>query len=129
MFLVGFVSWWYGAGWRGQLERFSEHLGLVADRWSIGALAGTLFAPFRQLDTGRSSGPLSARFRLAIDKAIGRMIGAMVRTAMIVAGLLVFVLNLVVGLVWLAIWPVLPVFPVLGLVLTLTGWLPWGSYV
>lgn len=129
MLLVGLISWWYGSGWRDQLGLFGERLARVADQWSIGGLAGSLFAPFRQLDTGQVNGPLSVKFRAAIDKLIGRIIGASIRLVMIVIGIMAFLLSLLLGLIWLLIWPLLPVFPVVGFVLMVSGWLPWSLNV
>ncbi|HET8690149.1 MAG TPA: hypothetical protein VFL81_01820 [Candidatus Saccharimonadales bacterium] len=127
MLLVGFISWWYGLGWRDQLSLFGQRLARVADQWSIGSLSGSLFAPFRQLDTGRIKGPLGIQLRAMLDKLISRFIGAMVRSVVIVIGLLAFVLTILVGLLWLVIWPFLPVFPIIGFMLMAHGWLPWSS--
>lgn len=129
MLLVGFISWWYGRGWRDQLSLFGQRLTQVADQWSIGSLSGSLFAPFRQLDTGRIKGSLDIQLRAIVDKLISRLIGAMVRSVVIIVGLLAFVLAVLIGLLWLIIWPFLPVMPLVGLWLMSQGWLPGSLYV
>jgi hypothetical protein len=129
MLLVGFISWWYGLGWRDQLSLFGERLAVVADQWSIGSLAGSLFSPFRQLDTGRVNGPLGLQLRAWLDKLISRFIGALVRLVMITVGLLIFIICAVAGIIWLIIWPFLPVLPVVGFILMSSGWLAWSPYV
>ncbi|HET7630290.1 MAG TPA: hypothetical protein VFK03_02855 [Candidatus Saccharimonadales bacterium] len=129
MLLVGFISWWYGLGWRDQLGLFGERLASLADQWSIGSLTGSLFAPFRQLDTGQINGPLGVQLRAWLDKLISRFIGAMVRSVVIVVGLLIFLVAALLGLVWLVIWPFLPLFPLAGLILMTQGWLPWSFSV
>lgn len=101
----------------------------MADRYSIEQLAGSLFAPFRQLDTGPVGGALTVRLRAWVDRLVSRFIGAGIRLVMIVIGLIVFVVSSLFGLVWLAIWPLLPLLPVIGFGLTWSGWLPGSPYV
>lgn len=129
MLLVGFISWWYGRGWRDQLSLFGQRLAKVADQWSIGSLSSSLFAPFRQLDTGRIKGPLDVQLRAMVDKLIARLIGAMVRSVVIIVGLITFILAVLVGLLWLLVWPFLPAMPLIGFILMSQGWLPWSGYV
>ncbi|HET6622598.1 MAG TPA: hypothetical protein VFG56_01555 [Candidatus Saccharimonadales bacterium] len=129
MLLVGFFSWWYGLGWRDQLNLFGERLARTADQWSIGSLSSSLFSPFRQLDTVKVGGPLGVRLRAWLDRLISRFIGVMVRSIMILVGLAVFVGTAFAGLTWLVIWPILPWVPVIGVILTASGWLVWSPYV
>lgn len=126
MQVLALVSWWYGLGWLDQASLVRQRFARATDRYSLSLLLRTLFSPFKQLDAyGGGSGPLDARLRAWLDRLISRLIGAMIRSFMIIVGVIVLVFELIVAVVRLAIWPVIPVLPILGLVLALTGWFPW----
>lgn len=130
MQFVALISWWYSAGWRDQASLVGERLARVADRYSIELLAGSLFAPFRQIDAGGTArGSLEVKLRAWLDRQISRFIGALIRSVMIVAGIIAFLLSITFGVIWLVIWPFIPVLPVIGLVLASAEWMPWSSYV
>ncbi len=124
MFLVGIISWWYGQGWQGQWKRVRDRLTRTADFFSIGQLASTLFAPFRQISANGGGGTFSAVIRGIFDKLISRVIGAIVRTCTILFGLVVLLVELVYELVILIFWLLLPAFPVIGLIIMAVGWVP-----
>jgi len=126
MLVVSLLSWWYGAGWRDQINLVSNRLLGAADRYSIFLLLRSLFAPFRQISAGSvTSGPLDARFRAWMDKLISRCIGAMIRTVLIITGAIMLVLEVIVGIFRLIVWPFLPLAPIAGFVLMMMGWMPW----
>ena len=125
MFIVGILSWWYGAGWRQRLVLLQERLATTVDYFSIDLLAGTLFAPFRQISAGQVNGPLGIKMRAFLDRLISRFIGAMIRSFMIIIGVAAILLHSVIGGVTLVIWAVVPFLPIVGLGLFVVGWLPW----
>lgn len=125
MFIVGILSWWYGAGWRQRFVMLRERLATTIDYFSIDLLAGTLFSPFRQISAGRVNGPLGVKMRAFLDRLISRCIGAMVRSAVIVIGIMAILMHGIIGCVTLIVWALLPSLPVVGLGLYLIGWLPW----
>jgi hypothetical protein len=125
MLVVSLLSWWYGAGWRDQIHLVSERLATAADRYSISLLLRSLFAPFRQISAGSVSGSLDARFRAGLDKLISRFIGAMVRTTIIIIGSVALLLGVIFGAIRLIVWPVLPLLPFIGLIMAMSGWMPW----
>jgi hypothetical protein len=125
MFIVGILSWWYGAGWQHRFAMLRERLATTVDYFSIDLLAGTLFSPFRQISAGQVNGPLGVKFRAFLDRLISRGIGAMIRSTMIVIGTAAILLHSITGCVTLVIWAVLPLLPVIGLYLFTIGWLPW----
>lgn len=126
MFPASLFSWWYSTGWRDQAKLFRERLSRVSDRFSISLLLGSFFSPFRQISAEGSYGRgLDAKFRAWLDKLISRFIGAMVRSALILTGVVLLFLELMIGAVRLVAWPLLPVFPVLGIVFMASGWVPW----
>jgi hypothetical protein len=125
MLLVGFLSWWYGAGWRGQISRIGGSLGRTADFFSIGLLAKTLFAPFRQISADATGDDISSRFRAWGDRLVSRAIGGFVRFFMIIFGLIALLLVLLLSLIRLILWPILLFLPIVGLILMLSLGTPW----
>ena len=125
MFIVGILSWWYGAGWQQRFAMLRERLATTNDYFSIDLLATTLFAPFRQISAGQVNGPLGVKFRAFLDKLISRCIGAMVRSTMIIIGVAAILLHSVIGCVTLVMWALVPALPFVGVWLYTIGWLPW----
>ncbi|EDK72398.1 hypothetical protein TM7_0483 [candidate division TM7 genomosp. GTL1] len=123
--LMGFILWWYGAGWRQQIDAMQSRLLRVVDMFSIDLLLKTLFMPFRQISAGQVDGSLNVKLHAMIDKLVSRIIGAIVRLITIIAGILVLAGYLVVGIVLLLIWPMVPLMPIIGIILAGSGWLPW----
>lgn len=124
MFLVGILSWWYGEGWSSRIQTIRERLAISADYFSIGILASTLFAPFRQISAGQVSGPIGVQMRAFFDRLISRAIGSIVRTFMIFFGLIVMFFQSVFGAILIFIWPIIPILPAIGLIMTVIGWVP-----
>ncbi len=126
MLALSLVTWWYSAGWRDQAALCSSRLSRVSDQFSITLLLKSLFAPFRQISADTPSrGGLDAKFRAWLDRLISRGIGAMIRSVLIVTGVLFLACEVVIASVRLVSWPLLPVLPVIGLILGLSGWVPW----
>lgn len=127
MFLFGILSWWYGDGWLARIKMMKDRLAASADFFSIGLLIKTIFAPFRQISAGRVSGPVGVQLRALFDKLVSRFIGALIRLFMIVIGSFVLFFQALFGIIFIAVWPIVPLFVVIGLILTVTGWVPqWG---
>lgn len=96
------------------------------DYFSIDLLLRTFFSPFRQISAGKVDGSLNMQMRAFADRLISRAIGAMIRSVMIIVGLLAIVLYAVIGIVTLVLWAVVPLLPIAGIVLAVTGWIPWN---
>jgi hypothetical protein len=122
MLLATFFAWWYGVGWMTLVQKVSGRITGVLSFFSVGQLATSLFAPFRQISAGRVQGPLGVILRAWVDRLFSRGIGAVVRTLLIVTGLLCAAFYAVLGLIMIIFWPVLPALPLLGLVLMVTGY-------
>lgn len=127
MFLTGIFSWWYRDGLKMRIGLLKTQLESSADFFSIGILASTLFAPFRQISAGQVSGPFEVRFRAFIDRLISRFIGALIRGFMIVFGLIAICIQFVGNVIIIALWLAAPAFPVIGLILMVIGWMPWKT--
>lgn len=121
MLSVGLISWWYGAGWKGQWSRVVGRWSKTLKFFSIGQLLATLFAPYRQISADGGSGNV---FQVMFDKLLSRFIGAFIRSVTIIFGLLVITVQIIVETVITMFWLFLPILPIAGLVLFATGWVP-----
>lgn len=126
MFIVGLFTWWYGQGWKKVTTILIEKAVTSEDYFSIDLLLKTLFSPFRQIsaDTG-SGGTLGDKARAAFDKLFSRVIGAIVRLILILIGTVWLCITFTVDIAILLLWPILPFLPILGCMLSLSGWIPW----
>lgn len=128
MFIAGLLSWWYGPGWKKVVHILIEKLVTAEDYFSIDLLLRTLFSPFRQISAdSMRGGTLGDKIRAAFDKLFSRFIGAVVRLILILAGTFWLAVNITVDIGILLVWPVLPFVPVIGLILSFTGWIPWKT--
>lgn len=119
MQLWALFGWWYGSGWAGEWKRQTERLSRVNDYFSFGNLFRTLFQPFRQIDAGPRKGGLEVQFRAWLDRTMSRFIGAVARTVLIFVGGAWWIVSLLIAVFWMSIWPLLPLAPIIGLILTL----------
>lgn len=126
MFIVGMLSWWYGAGWRQRTVMIRERIAATADFFSIDLLLRTFFSPFRQISAGGVDGPIGVKVRAFFDRLISRVIGSIVRSIIIVIGVVVITFHGLVGFLVIVSWAFVPLLPVIGLGLYTTGWtLSW----
>lgn len=124
MFIVGLLSWWYGAGWRQRFEIVKQRLASTIDYFSIDLLLKTFFSPFRQISAGRVAGPIGVKWRAFVDRLISRCIGAIVRLIIIIVGMIVIFFFGVLGIMSLIFWAVIPFLPIVGLGAMFIGWTP-----
>lgn len=128
MHLLALVSWWYGLGWLDQVALVRGRFVRATDRYSLALLFRTLFSPFKQLDANNGGKKaLDAQFRAWVDRLVSRCIGAMIRSFMILVGSVVLVFEAVFAVFRLVMWPILPIAPLIGLIVTATGWIPWQA--
>jgi hypothetical protein len=125
MFIVGMLSWWYGAGWRQRVHVAQNSIEGVYDYFSIDLLLRTLFSPFRQISAGSVRGPIGVQMRAWFDQLISRTIGSIVRSLMIIIGSITLFLTSIIQGVMIAAWALIPVVPFVGIILGLVGWMPW----
>ena len=125
MFIVGILSWWYGAGWKQRFLYASNHISQTYDYFSVDLLIKTLFAPFRQISAGEVRGPIGVQLRAFLDKLISRSVGFIVRSIVILVGTVALGLSAMYHLVLIVGWAIVPTLPIVGIVLTAVGWTPW----
>lgn len=125
MFVVALLKWWYFNGWKQRATLVMERLAATMDYFSIDLLLKTMFALFRQDGAGRVDGPLAIKMRAFFDRLVSRILGAIIRSCVLLVGVLVIVLQVVMSTIVLVLWGVVPMLPIIGAVVTLTGWTPW----
>lgn len=125
MFVVGFLGWWYGPGWRARIGLIGARLLRVFDYFSIDLLLKTWFSPFRQIGTSGQAAPgFPEQIKAFFDQLVSRVIGSIVRSIMMVAGAVALIVMVVVGSVELLMWLFVPLFPIAGGILFAIGWVP-----
>lgn len=124
MFIIGLLSWWYSAGLMSRFLVIRERIASASDYFSIGLLATTLFAPFRQISAAKVDGPIGVKWRAFLDRLISRVIGAIVRFIMIVIGSISIVGLGLGGIVAIVFWLFIPLLPIIGGVMMVIGWVP-----
>ena len=126
MLFVSLLRWWYGLGWLDQLKLVRDRFDRTADFFSIELSLRTLFKPFRQIDAeGVGKAPLPVVLRAWFDQLFSRVFGAVIRSIMIVIGSVVILGEAILGGIRLAVWPLVPLLPLVALPFALTGWMPW----
>ena len=124
MFLVGIFQWWYGEGWRRHARLSGLGILRMADFFSIGLLARTLFSPYRQISAGRVRGPLPVQLRAFADRLFSRVIGGVFRTILIFVGMIAIAGRAAWTGISLVVWTILPLTPLIGVVLWRLGVAP-----
>jgi hypothetical protein len=122
MMLLTIITWWYTAGWAEALQQSTKRVSRVMQVFSVSLLAGSLFEPFRQISAGQ--GPVrgfDAQLRDLGDRLFSRLFGAVVRSLFICIGLAGALGAALIGCLQLVVWPLVPLLPVIGLVVMLTG--------
>lgn len=120
MLFIGFVTWWYGPGWKRWGTSLLTRLSDLYQGFSVPLLLRTLFTPWRRIVTvpGRS---LGERLRAILDNTVSRLVGGSVRLIVVATAFALMTVWLVVGLIELIIWPLLPA---VGLGLIIWGLVP-----
>jgi hypothetical protein len=119
MFIVGLVSWWYGAGWRQRVSFAGDQLASVYDYFSVDLLLRTMFSPFRQISAGSVKGPIGVQLRAWFDQLISRTIGFFVRTLIIMVGSITLFLTACLQIIFVVLWALVPLAPIAGIVMAL----------
>ena len=122
MLMVGFLQWWYTRGWARFMEGFLNRLRGLTDFFSLGLLVKTFFSPFRQISAyGDDNASLQQQFAQFWDKMLSRIIGAVVRFMIIIGGIVTLFVVTTVGFVLTLAWPLMPLMPIAGVVLSIMG--------
>ena len=122
MAIAEMFVWWYSRGWRVFVMGLKNWFARVADFFSMDSLIRTLFKPYRQISAGTSaSGALDLKFQMFIDRTISRLIGFVSRLILLLAGCVIIVVGGLLGLILTILWPVIPLLPAIGIILSVVG--------
>ena len=125
MVIASLIRWWYSEGWAQQLTKVRWAFIRMSDRFSIGLLIRTLFAPFRQISADEDARTDGGLANVLIDKLVSRLIGCVMRAIMIIVGTVTLILLAVASLIRLVAWPLMPIAPVVGMVVMISVGAPW----
>jgi hypothetical protein len=105
-----YAKWHYGQGIKDFFHNWKVFLLFLADFFSLGLLAKTLFAPWERMNEGYGSGFNPSRFfETLLVNIIMRLFGFVVRFTVLIFGFLSIVLTMLVGLLFFIVWVCAPV--------------------
>ncbi|MFZ2544448.1 MAG: hypothetical protein WAW80_00520 [Candidatus Saccharimonadales bacterium] len=116
------LSWWYGVGWKQQVQIIANRLDGTIDYFSFSLLLKTLFSPYRQISAGGVDGPLEVKLRAMADKLFSRIFGAFIRIIIIIIGGIAIGVQVIFSLLMLVLWGLVPLLPIAGIVMVFIGW-------
>lgn len=120
-------TWWYLHGWSVFIHKLRSTISNVTDFFSMSDLLRTLFQPFRQIsaETAASDSSLDIKFHMFIDRLISRFVGFFSRLLLLIAGTIIIIVSCVVSLALIILWPFIPLAPIAGIILAITGVTLW----
>lgn len=121
MLFASLFTWWYGLGWAKLAQKVGGRVRGVLDFFSVGQLASSLFAPYRQISAGRVQGTLGDELRAFGDRMFSRVFGAFIRLVLIFFGCVSAVLVAAIGGLLILAWPLFPVLPVVAIFFVQSG--------
>lgn len=115
--------WWYSSGWKVFVDKLKTALSSITDFFSMGSLIRTLFKPYRQISAEAASehASLDMKFHMFLDRLVSRVVGFFSRLTLLIAGIFLITLGGILSLVLIILWPLIPLLPVVGIVLTAIG--------
>lgn len=121
MLFLDMITWWYGAGWVQRVTNLKLHIASWMKYFSLGILLKTLFQPWKQIITTTGSGTsLEAKKDAFLDNLVSRFVGFLVRSSVFFVALFVVAGVLIFNIMYVVIWPVIPLAPVIVLILGLS---------
>jgi len=123
MAITEMFFWWYSCGWKVFIKKVRNWFSSVTDFFSMDSLIRTLFKPYRQIsaDAASSDSSLELKFHMFLDRLVSRSIGFVSRLILLFIGSIFIILGGILGLVLIILWPIIPMFPIIGIVLSVTG--------
>lgn len=123
MAIAEMFFWWYSSGWSTFIKKVRDFILSITDFFSMTSLLRTLFKPFRQIsaETTNSEASLDLKFHMFLDRLISRIIGFFSRLALLITGIVIIIVGCLFSLIFVILWPIIPLTPILGIVLTILG--------
>ncbi len=123
MAIVEMISWWYTRGWNVFIQKNKSALSNTLDFFSMNSLIRTLFKPYRQIsaEAANANSSLDIKFQMLIDRFISRFIGFFSRLFILITGIFIIIIGAICSLCLILSWPLIPLLPIAGIVLSITG--------
>ena len=123
MVIFEMLSWWYARGWNIFIKKLRTTLSNTVDFFSMNSLIRTLFKPYRQIsaETAVANSSLDLRFHMFLDRLISRFIGFFSRLILLITGSVIILVGGICSLTLILLWPIIPLIPIAGVILTITG--------
>lgn len=123
MAIAEMFFWWYSSGWLTFLKKVHGFILSITDFFSMNSLIRTLFKPFRQIsaETTSAEASLDLKFHMFLDRLISRIIGFFSRLILLITGIVIIITGCLFSLVFVILWPIIPLTPILGIILTVLG--------
>lgn len=123
MAITEMIIWWYSSGWKVFIRKLRISLSNLTDFFSMSSLIRTLFKPFRQIsaETASDHASLDIKFHMFLDRLISRAVGFFSRLTLLLAGIIIIIFGGVISLILIVLWPLIPLLPIAGIVLTVIG--------
>lgn len=123
MAIAEMFLWWYSSGWKVFLDKLKTGLASITDFFSMGSLIRTLFKPYRQISAESASehASLDIKFHMFLDRLISRIVGFFSRLILLFTGIVIIIVGGTISLILIILWPVIPLLPVAGIILTAIG--------
>lgn len=117
------LTWWYMAGWKTFTGNIRNWLNGITDFFSMNSLIHTLFKPFRQIsaESADMNSSIGLRFNMFLDRTISRIVGFFARAILLIIGSIIIIFGGIICLVLIIIWPFVPLLPIAGIVLAISG--------
>lgn len=123
MAITEMFLWWYSRGWGVFVDQLKNYFASIIDFFSMDSLFRTLFKPFRQIsaESASANSSIDLRFQMFLDRLISRTVGFFSRLILILVGVILMICGGVLGLVLIVLWPIIPLLPIGGILLTILG--------
>jgi hypothetical protein len=118
MFVMEFLSWWYGPGWQRLGQNTLRHIQRSYQGFSVSILLRTLFEPWRRIISTNSE-TIVDKFRSVIDNLISRCVGFVVRIFALIAAGIIIAGTAIFGAAAVLVWPLVPLSAIILIV--------WGA--
>ncbi|MBR3137925.1 hypothetical protein IKG41_01085 [Candidatus Saccharibacteria bacterium] len=123
MAITEMFLWWYSRGWGVFVDQLKNYFASIVDFFSMDSLFRTLFKPFRQIsaESASANSSIDLKFQMFLDRLISRTVGFFSRLILILVGVILMICGGVLGLVLIVLWPIIPLLPIGGILLTILG--------
>ena len=123
MAIAEMFLWWYSSGWKVFVGKLKTALSSITDFFSMGSLVRTLFKPYRQIsaEVARDGASLDIIFHMFLDRLISRIVGFFSRLTLLFVGIIIIIFGSIFSLILIILWPIIPLLPVVGIILTAIG--------